>query len=178
MLAKSREWQREHRDQRKEYMREYYLSHREEWARDSHLRYDKNREARSAAQAEYYKKNGEAIRQRVAKYRKNNPDKILVTGQNQRAKRSKAAGSFTVAEWRAIVAKQRSKCNLCGVKTRLTKDHIIPLSKGGSNFAFNIQGLCKSCNSSKNAKLPPLAQHSLFDNYQGGSMVVTASTPQ
>jgi 5-methylcytosine-specific restriction endonuclease McrA len=34
-----------------------------------------------------------------------------------------------------------------------TQDHIIPVSRGGGLTFENIQALCKSCNSSKNAKL-------------------------
>ena len=72
-------------------------------------------------------------------------------------------GSHTTAEWLAIKKKQKLKCAECGRKRLLTRDHIVPVARGGSDFAFNIQGLCRPCNSGKRDRLRPYANSSLFD---------------
>lgn len=41
------------------------------------------------------------------------------------------------------------KCLECGAKDNLTVDHIVPLSRGGTNYFANLQTLCKNCNSKK-----------------------------
>ncbi|MGD0814195.1 MAG: AAA family ATPase [Verrucomicrobiota bacterium] len=41
----------------------------------------------------------------------------------------------------------------CGSRERLEFDHIIPVAKGGSNTARNIELLCESCNRSKSASI-------------------------
>ena len=51
-----------------------------------------------------------------------------------------------------LFASQEERCNGCChqfPKRSLTKDHIVPTSKGGQDIASNIQLLCGFCNSTK-----------------------------
>lgn len=45
-------------------------------------------------------------------------------------------------------------CQECGANRRLSLDHIIPVSAGGTNDNDNLRILCLDCNSSKGATLP------------------------
>ena len=45
------------------------------------------------------------------------------------------------------------QCVYCGSSENLTLDHIIPITKGGSDDQDNLACCCKCCNSSKNDKL-------------------------
>lgn len=49
--------------------------------------------------------------------------------------------------------RDKGKCSNCGSQENLEFDHIIPVSKGGSNIARNIQILCEKCNRIKGAKI-------------------------
>jgi 5-methylcytosine-specific restriction endonuclease McrA len=62
-------------------------------------------------------------------------------------------GSHTRQEWQALCAQFNGRCPRCKRKRRLTKDHIVPVVRGGSDDISNIQPLCKSCNSSKHDKI-------------------------
>lgn len=45
------------------------------------------------------------------------------------------------------------KCARCGDRVRMEFDHIVPVSKGGSNTPRNIELLCESCNRSKGDRI-------------------------
>jgi hypothetical protein len=49
--------------------------------------------------------------------------------------------------------RDHGQCVDCGSRERLEFDHIIPVSKGGSNTARNIELLCEPCNRAKAAKV-------------------------
>jgi 5-methylcytosine-specific restriction endonuclease McrA len=49
--------------------------------------------------------------------------------------------------------RDRGCCVKCESNKNLEYDHIIPVSKGGSNTARNIQLLCQNCNRSKGGNL-------------------------
>ncbi len=45
------------------------------------------------------------------------------------------------------------RCVECGSQEKLEYDHIIPVSKGGSNTERNVQLLCEHCNRTKHDKI-------------------------
>jgi len=59
-----------------------------------------------------------------------------------------AWGSHTEKEWSEFAQFCGSKCLRCG-KPEFTKDHVQPLSRGGTDELSNLQPLCRSCNSWK-----------------------------
>jgi 5-methylcytosine-specific restriction endonuclease McrA len=74
----------------------------------------------------------------------------------RRAKMRSAEGWFTIADVRRIGATQKWQCHWCGTPTRIGYhvDHVVPLSKGGSNWPSNLVIACAKCNQRKNATDP------------------------
>ena len=95
------------------------------------------------------RKNGESKQVYHKRYCKNNPDVISHLKARRYAKEKNAKGSHTLEEWNKLKDSCGDVCIFCGVDDKLTKDHIIPLSKGGTDYIENIQPLCRSCNSKK-----------------------------
>ncbi len=114
--------------------------------------YEKNKNTQSARAIQWQKENPDKVREKGRRWRKNNPGKVRTNNHIRRARETKAGGSFTVYEWDQIVKHQDARCLACGKKKKLTADHIIPVSKGGTSNIDNIQGLCTPCNSSKGAR--------------------------
>jgi 5-methylcytosine-specific restriction endonuclease McrA len=70
--------------------------------------------------------------------------------QNERASRGK--GRHTNKEWETLKGHFKYRCLCCGYyepEIKLTKDHVLPISGGGSDSIDNIQPLCLGCNCMK-----------------------------
>lgn len=75
--------------------------------------------------------------------------------RKRRLTKYNAEGFHTNGEWELLKKQYNYTCPCCGLsepEIKLTEDHIIPLSKGGSDLIENIQPLCKSCNSKKHTQ--------------------------
>lgn len=71
----------------------------------------------------------------------------------ERLKLARSRGTHTDSEWLLLLQKCSHRCLRCNRKSRrLTKDHIIPIAKGGRTTRKNLQALCEACNTAKGAK--------------------------
>lgn len=54
---------------------------------------------------------------------------------------------------REVWRRDQGRCTSCGSNELLEYDHIIPVTKGGSNTDRNVQLLCETCNRTKGANI-------------------------
>jgi hypothetical protein len=57
--------------------------------------------------------------------------------------------SYVINERKLNILFRDKVCKECGTNKNLTIDHIIPLSKGGTDAVSNLQALCRKCNEKK-----------------------------
>ncbi|MBL7161817.1 MAG: HNH endonuclease [Anaerolineales bacterium] len=69
--------------------------------------------------------------------------------ENKGIKRQRISERVRIEVWR----RDNGQCVRCGSREKLEYDHIIPVSKGGSNTTRNIELLCEKCNRSKGNKI-------------------------
>lgn len=140
--AKNQRWNDANRDYRKK------------WKKDNPDKVKKYYEDWRRKNPNYNKDWQEAhpdFEERVRKiWRKENPDKIKVYNARARAKRAGHEENATLLEreWRALLF--GFQCVYCGGKYEHI-DHLVSLTRGGTNTSENLVPACGRCNQSKHA---------------------------
>lgn len=116
------------------YKKQYYLDNTDEMSERSRI---------------YREKNAEKVRAYKRQYKKENRDLFNGYKHKRRAQKRMLPNTLNATQWKRAKRHFEKSCAYCGVKEALTRDHFIPLSKGGGFTRENIVPACISCNSSK-----------------------------
>lgn len=133
----------------KEYNRQYSKDHWKE-------RKVKNKESDRL----WRLKNKEKYRLQLKKWRKNNPQQVSIQKKSRRH-RNLAAGPLPIKRIQAVYEENIKKygtltCYLCNKAIEFRQDsldHIVPLSKGGTNNRDNLAIAHRGCNSRKGNRM-------------------------
>ena len=118
-----------------------------------------HREAILVRQARNRVKNHAKLLIDMKTYRTNNPDIMREGARRRRAREAGApVNDLSPAQWQEIQVAQKHRCYYCQkrCKGKLTQDHILAISKGGSHTVHNVIAACLSCNSKKSANSAPV----------------------
>lgn len=169
--ARAAAWYAANPERAKERERIRREAHKEENNVRAAARYAANPEGTKARARAYYVANKEEAKRRVAAYREANLERIKeagrawkaanplavrATNQKRRARKRTAEGTHTAADIERQYEAQRGRCYYCHEKVGDTYhvDHLVPLSRGGSNWPDNLVIACPHCNTAKHNKLP------------------------
>lgn len=152
---------------RNEVSRQRYIEKRREQARN-HMRetYVEKREERLARSAAWYAEKGhewhkqrrlanpERSREATRRWQRKDGNSSNAI-RRRRAHKVGNGGSHTEEQWQTLAAQYGYQCAACGSLPTglwpdvLCRDHVIPLSLGGTDDISNIQPLCNLCNVTK-----------------------------
>jgi len=134
---------------------QYYDDFLEQLKWNNQDNYLKHKDKMKECSNKWNKENKERVLEHIKKYHQTPKGKAL--SQRGEAKRranlKEVINTLTADEWLEILEKHDYRCVYCGKKLinsfDTTRDHKIPLSKGGDNNKDNIVPACRSCNCKK-----------------------------
>ena len=130
----------------------YYRTHQEQVKNKNKRYYEREKEKLLKYQNIYYAIHKDNKKDYDKQYRKTHKAEKLLSDNRRRIRKLSLGGLHTVGEWENLKAQYNWTCPACKKmepEVNLTRDHIVPLVKGGSDNIENIQPLCRKCNASK-----------------------------
>lgn len=95
------------------------------------------------------------IRNAERRWRQRNKEKRRQIYINRRARECNAVGRIRTKDIKMLLNTQGSRCKYCNCKVNdYHVDHVIPLSRGGTNLPENLVITCPRCNLQKHTKTP------------------------
>lgn len=137
-IPKIKEWQSNNVDLVKAYKSKSFEANKEEYLKRANERY-------------HTEVGKEMHKIRVKRYNETDKGKrVNVLKRNKRKHiQNNTENTFTANDWLSCLEHFNNTCAYCGCDSKLSQDHVIPVSKLGSYTVDNIIPSCKPCNSSK-----------------------------
>lgn len=138
-----------------DYKAAYYRENAEYVKAKRRSRYQENREAISQQRRDSYDEDARKLAvERQRSWRKANPEKFRAQVANRDARRKGASGDTDSETIQQMYDDQGGLCAYCEAPLfgNFHIEHMVPLSRGGSNHWDNIAVSCPWCNWSKNNK--------------------------
>ncbi len=108
-----------------------------------------------AQKLRYRARHPEKYAEETARWRARNPEKRRIARKNGKSRERAAGGSYSTEDIRRILKQQRGRCAYCRIRLgEFHIDHIVAISRGGSNRPGNLQLTCEACNLRKHARDP------------------------
>lgn len=155
VLAQAMAWSKNHPERRKEIVRKANKKRQPKATVYARQWRETNREHARAADREYRTKNRDRRRLTAAKAREGNRERYRAYSRNRYAL-TWSNGTHTADDVIQQYDKQGGLCYWCSnpVNQLYHVDHVIPVSRGGSNSPENLVIACPSCNQRKSDLLP------------------------
>ena len=147
---KARKWYHENRDAN--------LERTSRWKRDNPEKLARYNDLYKATKIEKQKSRRSANpgydNAKYREYHEKHPERYRVYRLSNLCKSRGVEGTSTPDDIKRIYADQKGKCAICREKVDqgYHVDHIVPISKGGTNWPSNLQITCPPCNRSKSQK--------------------------
>ena len=142
-----------------EQSKKHYLENRGEILKKRKIYYQENKEQVHTRNLRWKRANPEKNLEHTYKFRKKHPEKVKEWNQ-RRFNSERAAGKLTLTTLRKVKEENIKKygvltCIYCLIPIQPGQDsldHLVPVSRGGTNEYENLSIACRKCNSKKRTR--------------------------